>query len=110
MQVNKYIPHYQRIPAKLQSKDLKIFQNDFKGNERMEKIEQYIVDFDKVLLDTIILNREKRYNEIYYHQTIITEQNESTPERNQAEASMSFAQASKITKSKKKDLNKNNVS
>ena len=68
MQVNKYIPHYQRIPAKLQSKDLKIFQNDFKGDERMEKIESYIVDFDKVLLASIILNREKRYNDIFYHQ------------------------------------------
>ena len=34
----------------------------------MEKIESYIVDFDKVLLDSIILNREKRYNDIFYHQ------------------------------------------
>ena len=76
----------------------------------MEKIESYIVDFDKVLLDSIILNREKRYNDIFYHQqTLVTDVNESTPERH-PDASISFAQVSKITKSKKKENNKNNLS
>jgi hypothetical protein len=33
MQVNKYIPHYQRIPTKVEKKDLKMFQEDYTGNE-----------------------------------------------------------------------------
>ena len=33
MQVNKYIPHYMRIPAKLEKDDLKLFESDyFKGD------------------------------------------------------------------------------
>jgi len=30
MQVNKYIPHYQRIPPKLEKKDLKLFQQEYR--------------------------------------------------------------------------------
>lgn len=30
MQVNKYIPHYQRIPAKLEKRDLKLFQEEYR--------------------------------------------------------------------------------
>jgi hypothetical protein len=29
MQVNKYIPHYQRLPTKLEKKDFKLFQEDY---------------------------------------------------------------------------------
>ena len=30
MQVNKYIPHYQRIPPKLEKRDLKLFQEEYR--------------------------------------------------------------------------------
>ena len=29
MQVNQYIPHFQRIPARLTQRDLKMFQEDY---------------------------------------------------------------------------------
>ena len=29
MQVNKYIPHFLRIPLKLDKRDLKLFQEDY---------------------------------------------------------------------------------
>ena len=48
MQINKYIPHYQRIPSKLESKDLQLFQAEFE--EKSEKLKDYLIKFDTVLI------------------------------------------------------------
>jgi hypothetical protein len=47
MQVNKYIPHYQRIPSKVEKKDIKLFQEDYNTDnlasdadkQRLQKIQ-----------------------------------------------------------------------
>ena len=72
MQVNKYIPHYMRIPAKLQNRDLKIFQHEVGEDERQQKISPYVMEFDRVLFETILGNREKRYKEIFQTATQAT--------------------------------------
>ena len=66
MQVNQYVPHYQRIPTKLERKDLKLFQEDYTGNEQLQKIQGHIVNFDKVILEAFLGDREKRYKKIFY--------------------------------------------
>lgn len=52
MQVNKYIPHYMRIPAKLQKNDIKAFQNDYYNGEP-------IVD-EATEVNTMLLNDKNR--------------------------------------------------
>lgn len=63
MQVNKYIPHYQRIPNKLKKVDLKRFQKDYyeepkddqglpeellePEQRRQRRINPYIIAFDR---------------------------------------------------------------
>ena len=58
MQVNKYIPHYQRIPTKLDKKDLKLFQEDYTKNESLIKIQEHIINFDHVLIESFMGDRE----------------------------------------------------
>ena len=68
MQVNQYVPHFQRIPAKLEKKDLRFFQEDhanIQNDESYKKIADQIIDYDRILLETLIGNREKRYNLIF---------------------------------------------
>jgi hypothetical protein len=57
MQVNKYIPHYQRIPTKLDKKDLKMFQEDYTKNEQLAKIQDHLINFDHVLLECLMGDR-----------------------------------------------------
>ena len=69
MQVNKYIPHFQRIPTKLGQRDLKMFQEDYNlGNiendverERLRKIQHYIIGFDRILIDSLIVDRQVKF-------------------------------------------------
>lgn len=72
MQVNKYIPHFQRIPTKLGQRDLKMFQEDYNlGNiendverERLRKIQHYIIGFDRILIDSLIVDRQVKFQNL----------------------------------------------
>ena len=84
MQVNKYIPHFQRIPVKLEKKDVIELQNDFiqaqeeSGSQRapqiaaiksrLNRVESYINNFDNVLLDSILVDREKKYKTKFHRE------------------------------------------
>ena len=70
MQVNKYVPHYQRIPQKFDKKDFKIFEYGPETEnqaDRYEKIKKFIEDFDKVMIDTLMVDREHKYNQLFRH-------------------------------------------
>lgn len=103
MQVNKYIPHYQRIPPKLEKRDLKLFQEEYRYKDaalyreahvelsdgdtpgeqvhdpqallimedvkadRHKKIQNHIINFDRVLIKSFFSSREKKFNHVYRH-------------------------------------------
>lgn len=61
--VNKYIPHYQRIPQNFSKKDFKLFEfGPDQDEDSLEKIRDQIHEFDKVLIDTLMIDREQKYN------------------------------------------------
>ena len=74
MQVNKYIPHYQRIPTKLGKNDLKLFQEDYNGSEQLQKIQDHLVNFDHVLIESFMGDREKKYKRIFLGEKSVEEQ------------------------------------
>lgn len=69
MLVNRYVPHYQRIPAKLTKNDFKMFvQQPLDTDEEKEKFDRmkdYIEEFDHVLVGSLMGDREKKFNSIY---------------------------------------------
>lgn len=71
MQVNKYIPHYQRIPTKLGKNDLKMFQEDYTGSEQLQKIQDHLINFDHVLIESFMGDREKKYKKIFIGESVI---------------------------------------
>ena len=65
MQVNKYVPHYQRIPQKIEKKTFKMFdysKDEEQSQDQFDKIKLFIEEFDKVLIDTMMIDRETKYN------------------------------------------------
>lgn len=81
MQVNKYIPHYQRIPQKFDKKDFKMFEygpDESQSEDQYKKIKEFIEDFDKVLIDTLMVDRETKYNTLYRNEHITTQMEELT--------------------------------
>ena len=69
MLVNRYVPHYQRIPAKLTKNDFKMFvQQPLDTDEEKEKFDRmkdYTEEFDHVLVGSLMGDREKKFNSIY---------------------------------------------
>jgi hypothetical protein len=73
MQVNKYIPHYQRIPSKVEKKDIKLFQEDYNTDnlasdadkQRLQKIQHQIISFDRIILNTLLVDRERKFKDNY---------------------------------------------
>jgi len=68
MQVNKYVPHYQRLPSKVDKKDFKIFTyepNSEAEQERYDKVRPHIEAFDRVLIDSLMVDRAKKYNVMF---------------------------------------------
>lgn len=64
MQVNKYVPHYQRIPQKFIKDDFKIFKyapNEGEDTDQYEKVRGHIESFDRILIDSLMVDREKKY-------------------------------------------------
>jgi len=58
------VPHYQRIPQKFDKGDFKIFSygpSDENESDRYEKVRRFIEDFDKVMVDSLMVDREKKY-------------------------------------------------
>ena len=69
MLVNRYVPHYQRIPAKLTKNDFKMFvQSPLETDEEKEKFDKmkhHIEEFDHVLVGSLMGDRERKFNSIY---------------------------------------------
>jgi len=66
MQVNKYIPHYQRIPSRFEKEDFRIFSIDEEDDsERYLKLKPYIEEFDKKMIDSLMLDREMKYKKLF---------------------------------------------
>ena len=64
MHVNKYVPHYQRIPLQLDKEDFAILEDDLQSfGERIKRASKQVKNFDSVLNTTLIENRKKRYRE-----------------------------------------------
>ena len=43
MQVNKYIPHFLRLPESLKYQDLLNFQSDYKESQHLKKFDQVLI-------------------------------------------------------------------
>lgn len=56
MQVNKYIPHYLRIPQKLKLHEINILKEDYANNK-------FLQDFDKLLISTLFKDRAKKFHD-----------------------------------------------
>eukprot|EP00347_Sterkiella_histriomuscorum_P022986 403336388 len=63
MQVNKYIPHFQRF-MKIHKADLIEFQNDYEY-EQNQRIQNELIEFDQLLI-SFFNHRKHRYFEEYY--------------------------------------------
>ena len=65
MQVNKYVPYYNRIP-KIEKKDFTMFTygtHSEADQHRFEsKIKPHIKQFDRVLIDSLMQDRDIKYN------------------------------------------------
>jgi len=73
MQVNKYVPHYQRIPQKFDKRDFKMFEYGPEPDQPEEeyfKIKGFIEDFDKVMIDTLMIDREVKYNSLFHQEVL----------------------------------------
>lgn len=68
MQVNKYVPHYQRIPQKFDKRDFKMFDYGPEGEQTQDqynKMKMFIEEFDKVIIDTLMIDRETKFNSMF---------------------------------------------
>ena len=66
MQVNRYVPHYLRLPSKIDNKDFKMFQYDFDIDaDILKKLLPCVEDFDKVLMESLMMDREVKYNNMF---------------------------------------------
>lgn len=68
MHVNKYVPHYMRIPQKFDKKHFRMFEytpEEGQTENSYEKIRGFIEDFDKVLIDTLMIDRETKFNRMF---------------------------------------------
>ena len=65
MQVNKYVPYYNRIP-KIEKKDFTMFtygiNNEAEQQRYENKIRPAIQQFDRVLVDSLMQDRDIKYN------------------------------------------------
>jgi len=65
MLVNRYVPHYQIIPARLTKNDFKIFVHQpFETEdekEKFDKMKNHIEEFDHVLISSLMGDRERKF-------------------------------------------------
>ena len=63
--MNRYVPHYQRIPAKLTKNDFKMFiqgpHDTEEEKEKFDRIKHHIEEFDHVLIGSLMGDRERKF-------------------------------------------------
>lgn len=92
IQVNKYVPHFQRIPTNFNKKDFKMFEfgPEALNNETVyNKIRDYILKFDRVMIDTLMLDRENKYKKMFKNFDINTQEvSDQSPQNSERESTV----------------------